>query len=1772
MSNARILSLRTALCHSKTSLRCRRAILALPPQRQFFFFIANHHHHHQFLAAATATAIRITPNFNHDPPSRRLAYFSTTSSSSSSSSPFLLLDNKEVDLKEAIGRFLDQNTFPLGSLDATTWLEMELLIQAGAELQSPAVVDDAFFLLDRLSEELLAISSSSSSSSSKLPQKDLLSSSSSSSSVLTTSLLNTLVDTWRKSRMEDHDTTASSTSSSSSLHPKDVLAKIVTYESRRWPTNNNSNHTFQPNVDTYAMILDVACHDHLVHVANMIWNHVVDRSKRNLLLSHPTTAMLQKVIQVWTNSERHDAAAKATQLLHTALEFKSLVELQDLVLMDNMEEVTSNSAEELNDLVLLMDPSITSTTTTTTATTPAVSNKPSQACQPNTSIYNTILECWAQTGNTPAECVEAAERAEALLRQFTNYHQQQLANNNKTINQSISESDNDDHAAAAANNCKPNAASYAAVIKAWSRSGHAKAPQRAQALFDEMNAIYKATGDLDMKPSQETYGPLMTTFVRSKQKGSAAKAHEIFQEMQQQDPLAAASVAVATTDRFQMAAALSEEYALSIVKWARAGHAEKAQEMLQQMVDAAKLNPSIHLYTAVMQAWCGKLPKEQPNAAERVQEVFDQAMKRYQDGHDEAKPDQVAYAVLIRAWSMTRAPHKAQAVLDQLIQQHKQGQIQFELRFAFRPVLEAWVQVGDLDRAEEVLQRMEEMNVTPFTKLYQTLLRGWLRALVSAAEKGDKAKVAQAVQRAQMLLDDLIQKYDNGEQDAKPNQIIYGLLISMWSRSGLDEAPLRVQAIFRDMSRRSNEDSADDTLKPTSHDYSSFLEALAKTGEVDAAEETLRNMEASGSAGASDYIRLLKGFCDRGDPEKAEQLLQQMLDANLNPNTSIFTSVMHAWSVQQNDAQRVQALFDIAVQRYEAGHLEAKPSEYMYATLIGAWGRSTEADGLQKAKAILDDLVQRHQRGEIDFAPDRYHYGPVLVSLSRAGQIDQVRAMLQQMKEQGVTADASIYGKLMTNCLAHQAKELSDGNTAAAIDAAHQAQALFDDLVGQYEAGAPLAKPTRQIYQALVRLWSRSKHRDRAVQIRDLFRDMLQRRREGVGNLEPSSQDYAYYLEALAKTGEAEEATAILRQMTRENMKVNASHYAPVLMALALSGNKGAAKLGQALFDAMIEKFDAGDQKCQPDSFAVFNMMTLWTQSNLTEGPHKAQAIFDEMLARSKAGQSELKPTAFMCSLLLEAWSRAGQVEQAKNILRQMVGQEVEKTNIKAFNSMISSCAKSGIPGAEEVAQTLFDEAVLRYEEGDKRFKPTAKTYDNLIGTWARIPGRKDGPIKAQAIFDHILPRIKLGEIEGELDPGLYSTLIESWCRVGEMERAEELLRAPHGDVELGTYTHLMKSWLQLDQPNSVEKAQGLFEEIIQEYEAGNPRLKPTLATYGTMINAWGKRGSKEGAAKAQALFSQLITRYKAGDEEFKPTTSEYNALLDAWARGGEVEKAEYIFRQINDSKGPVKASFVTLAIVLEAWFRSGRPDGPDRGQALLDEVIQKGKTKRSFKLARTCFTTVLTGWALSGRKDGAVKAQAVFDEMMSLYNDGELEEQAGLKEYNLVLIAWAKIGEAAKAEALLEEMCSANSIVSPDKRSFSAVISAWSRSGDQAAGEKAESWLRKMQSTKDPRCQPDKITYTNVIQTWSKSTDPSALERAEALLQEMIEGYSSGHGGLAPNSLTFMFYFQTLDRSNVPDKAARARKTEDFMKKQGIEPDERILWILKRIQKMVDQ
>lgn len=428
-----------------------------------------------------------------------------------------------------------------------------------------------------------------------------------------------------------------------------------------------------------------------------------------------------------------------------------------------------------------------------------------------------------------------------------------------------------------------------------------------------------------------------------------------------------------------------------------------------------------------------------PDMAERV-------FQRLCSETSDMSPDTATFVCLLRAWAnstMDDAPERTQAVLETMIRKHPE----LVDEKCFNVCIDAWAKVGNPERAEELLWRMETTpsgrNIQPTAASFDSALVAWSKShLPEAATRAERlleqmeryygcvptpvslASVLQARSKSsdpgmqvQRLLDRFEELYSEGSLCSPPNKICYLRAIQAWSRSTGSRhtnlsPPEEAGRLVHRMKKISIQDNARRDLAPCVIIYTAWIQVWAKSDlsvAPDRALEIYRQMQQESATGrvecrpnTTTLNALLDAFCRKGRMDEAHELISDR-QQGVTPDLASYHILLKAFiddasALSMETAERAEEVLR---------HLETscrcdsqlQPTVLTYSLVIKAWGNASTTDGAERAQAVLLKMLREDGTQVL---PDTSILNQVLeiwATSTEGGAADQAETLLARTKE-----------------------------------------------------------------------------------------------------------------------------------------------------------------------------------------------------------------------------------------------------------------------------------------------------------------------------------------------------------------------------------------------------------------------------------------------------------------------------------------------------------------------------------------------------------------------------------------------------------------------------------------------------------------------------------------------------------------------------------------------------------------------------------------------------
>jgi pentatricopeptide repeat protein len=543
-----------------------------------------------------------------------------------------------------------------------------------------------------------------------------------------------------------------------------------------------------------------------------------------------------------------------------------------------------------------------------------------------------------------------------------------------------------------------------------------------------------------------------------------------------------------------------------------------------------------------------------------------------------------------------------------------------------------------------------------------------------------------------------------------------------------------------------------------------------------------------------------------------------------------------------------------------------------------------------------------------------------------------------------------------------------------------------------------------------------------------------------------------------------------------------------------------------------------------------------------------AESLLDRMTDPDK-GATGFVPSTSNLNAVLYAWAKSGERSGSSN------------------NSHTANQAAS--QDAPARAEALLDRMSQLYVE------PDVVSYNTVILAWSNA----GEPKRAEALLEEMFHAWVQDTKEGHADiirPDrvTFNTVISAWARSNDpdaAERAQSILRRMYDPQDMGalqvtpnivTYNTMLDCWARSGHEDAAERCLAILQEMQELFEVGEMDARPDVVSYTTVINAFAKSGKVD---QAEGLLNEMHLAFMSGDNRLKPNVQTLTTIVEAWSRSDAVdglERAAAVFQRIRElhelglsNEGPdvvaynVMLNCYAMSAPRGAATTSNLRDAAKRADSLLQEMKERS-TKGEMGVAPDfrSYSIVIHAWAQALNERRAVK---ILHEALDAYEVGEGKMELDLPTVHTVLRALGRAGKGAKAEALLERLCTLRANgehgASPTAVTFSLVVTAWSKSGDFNAAQRAETVLMQMRSMYEAGAvamKPDFLVYSALITCWAHSKLKGAPERAWGILGEMRQRAKAGDSGLKPDIVSYNAVLQAFSQARIPERA------EDMLKR----------------------
>ena len=698
-----------------------------------------------------------------------------------------------------------------------------------------------------------------------------------------------------------------------------------------------------------------------------------------------------------------------------------------------------------------------------------------------------------------------------------------------------------------------------------------------------------------------------------------------------------------------------------------------------------------------------------------------------------------------------------------------------------------------------------------------------------------------------------------------------------------------------------------------------------------------------------------------------------------------------------------------------------------------------------------------------------------------------------------------------------------------------------------------LPKPNVVLFSSAMNAWTKSGLSGATDRVEELLYKMetLHERYPEWG-IKPNKFTYSTAIDAWAKVKRVDKVQHLLQKMYKQAAIENDPSLKPGLLAfngyLVALAKTGRAEEAEALLSQMEDLYDSGDLEERPSVISYSTVIDSFARSNLEGASMRAESFLRRMINRE-----DLVPNAISYNSVINAHVKSWNFEAAEAVLREMYdnflnsGDMEIRPTIQSYSSVISGIARSRQKDSGERAERILEQLKEMAQSGDLDKPPDVILYNSVLDCWAKSSSTPE--MAARAVM--FLEKMKN---DGIFDVISYNTTLNCLARAGKVHDAELMLE----DMEaVGvypnsiTYNTLLSAYLSQsssteskkhenkDQTSQSRKsAEKLFEKMRND-----SRIEPDVVTYNTMLHFHSRIGDIE---KAESLLKEMFLE----DTRVSPDSTSLNTIINAWANSGRIDapqRAEAMLEQMlkpNIEGGGIAVKInptsITFNSVMSAWTKSRKPEAAERCQNIFD--LMTNDLGHIVQPDFVTFNVMIHAWSLSHGEDAPDRAEAMLSDMQRRFKAGNSRMRPNSRTYGSLIHVWSKSRRpeaGQKAEEYLKQIIHMSD-------------------GDQHRSKSTRRFGRQDD-------QPRVFEFAATIRAWHNSGDPIAPYKADEILYLLLEQVKKGNKQANPDSKLFLSFLLTLASSTVPNKDIYANKVIQMMIKYKVEPNKALLDQLKR-------
>jgi len=831
------------------------------------------------------------------------------------------------------------------------------------------------------------------------------------------------------------------------------------------------------------------------------------------------------------------------------------------------------------------------------------------------------------------------------------------------------------------------------------------------------------------------------------------------------------------------------------------------------------------------------------------------------------EPDSSCYAIVANAYSNADMGEEGAKRAEELVERlSSKPTLQIKTnRVLLSAVVKAWARADNWVKANEWLERMkasESQNSEsgPDVFTYTTYLEALYK---SNSKSNDEIK-----QEALNMLEEM-KKLPN--ENARPNAYTYASVMKCVSRSNDME---RVEALLQERIQMYHDSGKELNMKPSARDYSAVVDAWAKAG---------RGLEGAKRADA-----LL---------QELKTIYKKTGDFAYRPNEYVYASVLTAYSriVDPDDVLVALRRTDQLIEDFEQDP-SLSNSAHVYSAAMQVRVNEANQKGAEEAEALLRRMT----------SPDRIAYQTVILAYASRDQPQQAHRLLSELACNRKVKEKNMVSLVtLAACINSWLRSEAENKMNFADDLVRRIGAMYRE--GNVK-GNELYRVDRWIFNAVITGWKESKRSNAGEKVESLMEVMMNdfKGTPVAQDFAPIFETYAMALDAWAASGHVNCGSRALRLLQeveeqhylnpRQFPKANNRVLYPTLLSVVKSGENGMIQMANDLFSQMCQLRRNGEDTFDINTRTTTSILREFAKNPADDAGYRAECLLQHVIELSNEGDDlfYLRPGTIEFNCVINVHAKKGSIEKADKLLMQMkaatlTGDLHMKPSINTYSSLLEGLINDvDRRNAVMRAETLFNEVLQRYKEGDDSLKPDGIIFNTMFNLLAKV-GVQPGPLveKGFALLD------QMRQLKIPPTIMIYSILCRM-CLNDGTEASMDLLQKLITDAETmaqsgkspplarSFYEQALTAYMYSKAKGSKEKAKALFEHMETLVRTGKVSFQVDRSTVHIFLAAWARSGDAQSVQEATILLEKMKTQQD--DANMAPTIGSYNWVLLATA------------------------------------------------------------------------------------------------------------------------------------------------------------------------------------------------------------------------------------------------------------------------------------------------